>query len=284
MRAGELQVIGELGGKAIALPATAVRDVHQAVSQRVFDRLGIIAAPVRIAHDGISKAVYATTGAALRTPIGAAAKAAARRVAKDAPSLADNPIGALALGALNGMWGDRIAERHPQLALPMTLRIDGAPTSKLAVFVHGLCETDESWRGVYGSNLRDELGYTPVYARYNTGLHVWDNGQRLAAMLDDLIANWPARVDEVILVGHSMGGLVSRSACFYGEADGHAWTSQLKHVFCLGTPHLGAPLEHAAGRAGRALARLPETRPFASAIEARSAGVKDLGFGNCVED
>jgi hypothetical protein len=81
-----------------------------------------------------------------------------------------------------------------------------------------------------------------------------------------------------------MGGLVSRSACHYGEADSHAWIDKLKHVFCLGTPHLGAPLEHAADRAGRALARLPETRPFASAIEARSAGVKDLGFGNCVED
>ncbi|MEA2142092.1 MAG: hypothetical protein QOI64_522 [Solirubrobacteraceae bacterium] len=284
MRAGELQAIGELGGKAIALPATAVRDVHQAVAQRIFQRLGVIAAPVRIAHDGISKAVYATTGAALRTPIGTAAKSAARRVAADAPSLADNPIGSLALGALNGMWGDRIATNHPQLALPMTLRIDGAHTPKLAVFVHGLCENDESWRGAYGSNLRRDLGYTPVYVRYNTGLRVCDNGQRLAALLDDLVANWPTDMDEVVLVGHSMGGLVSRSACHYAEADAHAWTDRLKHVFCLGTPHLGAPLERAADRAGRALARLPETRPFASAIDARSAGIKDLRFGNCVED
>ena len=284
MRAGELQAIGELGGKAIALPAVAVRDVHAAVAQRVFGSLGVLAAPVRVAHDGISKTVYATTGAALRTPVGAAAKAAARRVAADAPSLADNRIGALGLGALNGMWGDRIAREHPQLALPMTLRIDGPHTRKLAVFVHGLCETDESWRGAYGDNLRAEHGYTPAYARYNTGLRIWDNGQRLAAMLDDLVANWPVPVDEVILVGHSMGGLVTRSACHYGEADGHAWTDRLKHVVCLGTPHLGAPLEHAADRAGRALARLPETRPFANAINVRSAGIKDLRFGNCVED
>jgi pimeloyl-ACP methyl ester carboxylesterase len=123
-----------------------------------------------------------------------------------------------------------------------------------------------------------------VYVRYNTGLHVSDNGRRLAEVLEHVVGGWPVDVEELTLVGHSMGGLVSRSACHYGEADGHAWTERLRHVFCLGTPHLGAPLERGANALGWALGRLPETRPLAELINVRSAGVKDMRYGNCVEE
>jgi pimeloyl-ACP methyl ester carboxylesterase len=284
MRSAELEAIGRVGGTAISHPAATVRDVHAAVARRVFDTLGVVGAPVRLMHDGISTAAYAVTGAALRTPVGAAARAVAGRIPADARSVADSPLGSLALGALNGMWGDTVARELPALELPMSIRVDGQPTTKLAVFVHGLCETDDSWRGHHGRHLRQDLGYTPVYVRYNTGLRVPANGRRLAELLDDVVADWPVEVAEIALIGHSMGGLVARSACFHGEADGRSWTGPLRHVFCLGTPHLGAPLEHAAERAGRALSRLPETRPFATAIEVRSAGIKDLHFGNCADD
>ena len=263
MRAGELESIGRLSGAAVALPAVAVRDVHRAVSSRVFGMLGPLGAPVRFVHDGIASAAYAGTGVALRSPVGSVAKAAARRVAPDAHSMADNPAGAFVLGALNGMWGDRMARDLPALALPMTIRIDGPHTGKLAVFVHGLCENDDSWRGGYGGRLRADLGYTPLYVRYNTGLRVCDNGRRLAAMIDDLVANWPVKVDEIILVGHSMGGLVSRSACHYAEADGHAWTDR------LGTSSASAPRtwEHRSKRRPRA----PEPRSCGCPRRARSA-------------
>jgi len=163
------------------------------------------------------------------------------------------------------------------------------------VFVHGLCETDEAWRivpvvrdelhrGSYGTRLREDLGYTPLYLRYNTGLHISDNGRRLSELLDDVVRSWPVAVEEVVLVGHSMGGLVARSACHYGDRDGAVWTRSLRHVFCLGSPHLGAPLEKAANAAGYALARLPETRPLARIVNGRSVGIKDLRFGSCVEE
>jgi pimeloyl-ACP methyl ester carboxylesterase len=161
-------------------------------------------------------------------------------------------------------------------------------TSRLVVFVHGLCETEAAWhigsRPGYGYRLREQLGYTPVDVRYNTGLHVSDNGRRLAQVLDHLVRAWPVEVEEIALVGHSMGGLVARSACHYGEASGHVWTEQLRHVFCLGTPHLGAPMEKAANAFGWALGRLPETRPFADLVNVRSAGIKDLRYGSCVEE
>src|SRR5919197_11069 len=132
----------------------------------------------------------------------------------------------------------------------------------------------------YGALLRDELGYTPVYVRYNTGLHVSHNGRALAATLKRLVAGWPCEAEEVTLIGHSMGGLVARSACHYGDG----WTDSLRHVFCLGTPHLGAPLEKAANVAGWALSRVPESKPFANVVNLRSAGIKDLRFGSCVEE
>jgi pimeloyl-ACP methyl ester carboxylesterase len=123
-----------------------------------------------------------------------------------------------------------------------------------------------------------------VYVRYNSGLHVSDNGRRLADVLEQVLSAWPVEVDEIALVGHSMGGLVARSACHYGEEAQHEWTERLRHVFCLGTPHLGAPLERAANVAGWTLGRLAETRPFADVVNGRSAGIKDLRYGNVVED
>jgi pimeloyl-ACP methyl ester carboxylesterase len=168
-------------------------------------------------------------------------------------------------------------------------------TSRIVVFVHGLCETDEAWwigtrsrdgdrRRNYGERLQDELSFTPVYLRYNTGLHISENGRVLARLLDDLVTGWPVRVEEVVLVGHSMGGLVARSACHYAEKDGLRWTDVVRHVFCLGTPHLGADLEKGANVLGWALNKLPETQALARVLNARSVGIKDLRYGSCVEE
>jgi hypothetical protein len=81
-----------------------------------------------------------------------------------------------------------------------------------------------------------------------------------------------------------MGGLVVRSACHYGERDGLDWTGTVRHVFCLGSPHLGADLEKGVNAVAHVLAKLPETRPLASVLNARSAGIKDLRYGACLEE
>jgi pimeloyl-ACP methyl ester carboxylesterase len=193
--------------------------------------------------------------------------------------------------------------RGSALALEMTLRRGGrdvAPTHealsqaypeatpRVAVFVHGLFETDDAWKlGAdrhipYGPGLQAELGYTPLYVRYNTGRHVSENGRELAAQLGEITRSWPVEVEEIAMIGHSMGGLVSRSACHY--AVDQEWPSKVRHVFTLGTPHRGAPLEQAATAATAALARLPETRGFAQALDARSSGIKDLGHGYLVDE
>ena len=167
--------------------------------------------------------------------------------------------------------------------------------SRVAVFVHGLCENDRSWfrssqrhydnaATSYGTRLQDDLGFIPLYLRYNTGLHVSDNGRQLSRTLDELVRTWPLEVEEIVLVGHSMGGLVARSACHYGKTEQAAWTGVARHVFCLATPHLGAPLEKGINALSWTLARLPETRAMSTVLNARSSGIKDLRFGSCAEE
>ena len=205
---------------------------------------------------------------------------------------------------LNTVTGDRLGPELAPLAIRMAVRAGGSDvelasqqvreafgdaTPKLAVFVHGLVETENSWlrqasrSEPYGRRLQAEFGYTPVYVRYNTGRHVSDNGRELARLLDELTAAWPGQVREILLVGHSMGGLVIRAACHYGSEDGAPWVRHVRHVFYLGSPHLGAPLARVAGLAGWALSQLPETRPFADLLTG-SSGIRDLRHGYILDD
>jgi pimeloyl-ACP methyl ester carboxylesterase len=283
MLPSEVQATGELAGTTVGGMAKFIQDAHLGIASRPFRALGILGAPIRVVHDRVSGAAYELVARSLA----AGPRALVRLTPGNGVPAANTLRGSLALGALNGAVGDRLASSGNPLALEMSFRPSGeehAPTSRIAVFVHGLCETDEAWRlfsrRPYGSRLYEELGYTPLYLRYNTGLRISDNGRRLAALLEDVVAKWPVEVKEIALVGHSMGGLVARSACHYGGG----WTDSVRHVFCLGSPHLGAPLEKGANALGYALARLPETRPLAKVVNGRSVGIKDLRFGSCAEE
>jgi pimeloyl-ACP methyl ester carboxylesterase len=311
VRKSDIRAVGDLGGEALAAGGALIKEMHTGIASRPFGVLGPAAAPVRVVHDRVSRAVYAGVGTSLRGAARRAALvAAARRGDDTTPPLTTTPRGSLALGALNGMYGNHLHERSSSLAVEMELRRRGATvsatpdglatgypdaTSRIAVFVHGLCGDDECWRvfplrgrvpgrRTYGERLQDELSFTPVHVRYNTGLHISDNGRALAALLDEVASGWPVAVEEIVLIGHSMGGLVVRSACHYGEADGRRWTDAVRHVFCLGSPHLGADLEKGVNALAWGLGRIPETRAIAKLLNARSLGIKDLRFGSCAEE
>ena len=306
----EIRAGGALAGDTLGSGVGAIRHVHRAVADRVFDALTPAATPVRLVHDAVTAATYGTVRAAHLAAPRIGAMAAAAFTADQGAASGTRPAGRLALGTLNGLWGDRVERRYAALATPMALRSDGADvaltgtdvelaypraTGRLAVFVHGLCENDESWwHGAerrhgdpavsYGTLLRDEHGFTPLYLRYNTGRCIADNARSLSDLLEELVDLWPVPVEELVLVGHSMGGLVIRGACHTGAEAGRSWPSSVRHVFCLGTPHLGARLEQGVEALATALGRLPETRPAAGFLDARSAGVKDLRHGACVEE
>jgi pimeloyl-ACP methyl ester carboxylesterase len=307
MRRAEIRETGRLAADAIGSVGTLAGGLQEAVTERVFGALGPMGTPVRVIHDGISGAVHSAVRAGVRALPRGGAELLALQAAPDAPGLGSSVRGGLALAAVNGFAGDALAAVRSPLALEMAFRIGGEDvppsavagtldevTSRIAVFVHGLAETEDSWRlppigrgsGVrrtYGERLHDELGYTPLTIRYNTGRHVSDNGRSLAELLDSVVDAWPVHVDEIVLVGHSMGGLVARSACHYGEAAGSDWVGPVRHVFTLGTPHLGADLEKGVSVLGWALAKLPETRPLARIVNQRSVGIKDLRYGSLAE-
>lgn len=307
MRPDEVRALGDLAGDAAAGISQQAREVHEAVAARVFGSLrrglGPAVTPVQVAHDAISAQGHAAARGLTRGIVRASAATLSATRRSDGAALADSERGRLALAAVNAAWGDRLARRRSVLQTPMAVRRAGRDvathpasvaaafsdaTSRLAVFVHGLGETEEAWRlhaarsAPYGDRLRADLGFTPVDVRYNSGRHISENGRRLAGLLDELVAAWPVAVTEVALIGHSMGGLVGRGACHYA-AEG-SWRERVRHVFMLGAPHHGAPLELGANALCHLASLVPEVRPFALPIRVRSAGVKDLGYGYVVDE
>jgi pimeloyl-ACP methyl ester carboxylesterase len=91
-------------------------------------------------------------------------------------------------------------------------------------------------------------------------------------------------VEELVIIGHSMGGLVARSACQIGEERGASWRAHLHRLVCLGTPHHGAPLERGGHLVDMALGVSPYAAPLSRLGKSRSAGITDLRFGNVHED
>jgi pimeloyl-ACP methyl ester carboxylesterase len=134
------------------------------------------------------------------------------------------------------------------------------------------------------------LGFTPLHLNYNSGHHISINGRELADRLEQLVAQWPVPVTDLALVGHSMGGLVARSACHYAAADpgraqhARAWRSKLRALIFLGTPHHGAPLERGGSWVDLLLGASPYSAPFARLGQLRSAGITDLRHGNLIDD
>jgi pimeloyl-ACP methyl ester carboxylesterase len=219
--------------------------------------------------------------------------------------LVESQVAQRVVGFANGAFGERAAVRGGSLPAAMSLRHDDrtlhldrdslataypSAKSRLVVFLHGLVDTEHSWFRTdwsgrrrsgtdLGSKLATALPCTPVYVRYNSGRHVSDNGRELADLLDQLVDGWPVEVTDVVLVGHSMGGLVARSAVHQAHARAARWASLVTRLVCLGTPHAGAPLERAVARVAALLDRIGPAAPLSWLLALRSDGIKDLAEG-----
>jgi len=221
------------------------------------------------------------------------------------------------VAVVNGLFGDALDDQGSSLATPMRIRAgdtvlplardalaealsDVGP--RICLLVHGLMSTESVWQfpttgstTTYGTLLARAHGVTPLTLRYNTGRHISTNGRELARLLDLLVAAWPVRVREIDLIGHSMGGLVIRSACHYCRAlwphgrhlpIGRRWTRKVRRVVLIGVPNTGAPLEVFVNLASATLWSLPvpATRLVGLGLDHRSAGIKDLRFGAILDE
>jgi hypothetical protein len=170
-----------------------------------------------------------------------------------------------------GLYRERLAQAYTDA------------TPRVAVLVHGVMCTESVWTMAdgsdYGSLLARDLGFTPLYVRYNSGLAIADSGAQLASLLQTLVAAYPLEIEELLPIGYSMGGLLIRSACHAAAPSPQGWLERVRRAIYVGTPHLGAPAE----RVGRAVARIlkavddPYTRLIADIADLRSSGLKDLG-------
>lgn len=208
------------------------------------------------------------------------------------------------LAVLNGWLGDYLSKTENGLALEMSFRHNGGtvsladtaaladsypePRARVVVLLHGLMCTENSFLmpdGMdYGSLLERDAGFTAFYVRYNTGMAIADNGAQLAALLEQLVAIYPVPIEELLLVGYSMGGLVIRSASHAASMSTpkQSWLSHVRRMVYVGTPHLGAPAERMGKLVSGVLQGIPNeyTRLIADIANLRSAGVKDLGHAD----
>ncbi|MCO5181641.1 MAG: GPI inositol-deacylase [Candidatus Promineofilum sp.] len=246
------------------------------------------------AATGLAPLTYRTLRGAARV-VGNGAEMTLAQVSELLGRREDSAQRRAALAVLNGLWGDYLARTDSPLALPMAFRYgDGAlspPRRKIVVLIHGLCMDDRGWarNGLaaphdHGAALARDLGYSAVYLSYNSGLHISTNGRGLAIMLQALLEAWPVPVEELALVGHSMGGLVARSAGHYGPALAHEWPARLRSVVFLGTPHHGAPLERGGNWLNVMIDASPYMAPFGRLGKRRSAGITDLRYGSLVDE
>jgi pimeloyl-ACP methyl ester carboxylesterase len=297
LQASDLRGIAQLGNQATAGIARIVEGVHQSI----WARLGMPGGPAPGQTRGITGLAYKSVHGVNRL-VGTSLQALLKRIEPMLQSSTDepqtSPQRAALLAALNGVMGDHLQATNNPLATTMSMRWQGValnwldlppdfkPCHKVLLLIHGLCMNDLQWQTSdkgqtvdHGQALAAALDYTPVYLRYNSGLHTSQNGRELAAQLESLAQHWPVPLEEISIVAHSMGGLLARSACHIATEQASSWRPLLKNIVFLGTPHHGAPLERAGNWIDVLLGSTPYTAPLAKLGQLRSAGITDLRHG-----
>jgi pimeloyl-ACP methyl ester carboxylesterase len=291
--ASDLRGLGRLAVEATRGVTDVVEEMHRNISPVE----GLLGKPAAGRTGGITGLVYQTIRGVTGL-VGTSLDALLAPLVSRLGDTASFPEREALVGVINGVVGDHLAATHNPLAIELRIRRRGRPldlerealraaipeaTGKLLVMVHGSSMNDLqwTWKGHdHGAALERDLGYTAVQVHYNSGLHISENGRALAEQLEALVAAWPVPVEELTLLGHSMGGLVSRSACCAAAAAGHRWPGALRRMIFLGTPHHGAPLERGGNWVDLLLGISPYSAPLARLGKIRSAGVTDLRFGN----
>ncbi len=275
-------------GKLIVDATTNVADVVERMHRVIGSGPKVLGAPLEKPMTLFTQVVYGS----IRGVTKLVGKGVDLALAQLEPLLSDREAGPgreSALAALNGVLGDVLQETGNPLAISMQLRRGGKPLAlndghlggRVVVLVHGSSMNDLQWARLghhHGEALERDLGFTSIALHYNSGLHISTTGAQFAELLESTFAQWPVPLEELVLIGHSMGGLVARSACHVGAK--HAWRRKVQALVTLGTPHHGAPLERGGAWAEFLLGLFPQSAPLKHLAHVRSAGVTDLRYGN----
>lgn len=308
VQASDLRALAQMATQAVVGVTHIVEGVHQSV----WGTLGVAGGNRPGSTGGLTGLVYKSIRTFAQL-LGAGAEQLLTRMPSLQGASADEANATVqrtaVISILNGVMGDRLAASKNPLAISMHLRYRGQPvdleaatpfpgaTGRVLLLMHGLCMNELNWQASsllrggrpapesdHAQALADAYGYTPIYLRYNTGLHISQNGRALSVLLQQLVERWPAAIDDLSVLAHSMGGLIVRSALHYGREQGQGWTDRVRNIVFLGTPHHGAPLERAGNRVDALLGSTPYSAPFARLGQLRSAGITDLRYGNLLDD
>ncbi len=290
--ADDLRGVGQLAIEGVIGLTDVVEAMHSAIGHLP----AVIGRKPPTTTTGLTGLVYGTVRGVTRL-VGTGVDASLAALAPVLGGGVRAPRREAAIAALNGVFGDHLHASGNPLAIHMQLRHAGDAVSlsreslprrfphadgKVMVFLHGLCMNDLQWSFAgrdRGTALAEDFGFSPLHLHYNTGRHVAENGRAFAELLEQLVHAWPVPVEELVLVCHSMGGLVARSAIGVGVKAGHAWSTRPLQVMFLGTPHHGAPLERVGGWVDLLLGLSAYSAPIGKIGRTRSAGIRDLRHG-----
>lgn len=304
MRASDLRAAVQLATQATQGVTRIVEGVHQSVHASMGVGVGPVIGQTRGITGLVYKGIHGVTRA-VGKGLDLALAGLVRLPASNGAHLSGSPQREAVLAILNGVMGDHLVASQNPLATSMSLRHEdqamswgaGAPAVKVKgacgrvlLMIHGLCMNELQWSTQrddqpvhHGETVAAALGYTPIYLRYNTGLHISQNGRLLAEQLEQLALHWPVPLEDISVLAHSMGGLVIRSAVHVAREMGLSWPLHLKRIVFLGTPHHGSPLERAGNWVDSIVGSTPFTAPFARLSKLRSAGITDLRWGHVLD-
>ncbi len=286
-------------GRLLFDASTGLVDLVERMHRTIQRRPGPFGRPIVEATRGITGFVYGTIRGSVQL-IGEGVDASLAPLEGLLPHGPSSSARDVFISVMNGLYGDYLARTRNPLSIGMHLVHDGAaldaansaehfqhadrpaPSGRLLVLVHGLFMSVQQWTRddqCPSASLAGSLGCTPLFLRYNSGLHIAENGRLFAELLETLVERWPCPVEEITIIGHSMGGLVARSACVSGDEQGHRWRGLLRRLVFLGTPQHGAPLERGTHGLDYVMDLSPYSAPFTRLGKARSAGIRDLRHG-----
>jgi pimeloyl-ACP methyl ester carboxylesterase len=278
----DLRGVGRLAVEATQGVAEVVEAMHVTIAGGPALLAAPLAHPAQIATAPVYRSIRTVTRL-----VGATLDGALARLVPLAGESAPGPARDTVRAALNGVLGDYLSDTDNPLAITTQLHPAASRGTRLVVMLHGSSMSHSNWTRDghnHAEALARDLGYAPIYLEYNSGLHISTNGRAFAALLEELVATWPDPIDHIVLIGHSMGGLVLRSACHAAERDRHAWRTKLAKLVTIGSPHHGAPLERRGNWVDMLLGISRYSAPLARLGKIRSAGVTDLRWGNVVDE
>ncbi len=209
---------------------------------------------------------------------------------------------------LNGLNGDILEENNDPLAIKMHFRYRNKDISvdklvdyydfnqfdgRVCILIHGLMGDEYMWKKIkandenkIGDWLEKNENQHVLYLRYNTGLHISENGRALSNLFEEFMNQYGNKIKQLVLIGHSMGGLLIRSAGYYADIQRQNWLERLKTIFLIGVPNKGSYLAQIGFFVGHIFRKIDISHDdyIAKFMDVRSNGIKDLSFAYLTDD